>query len=350
MSQDKHGLKYTVATLIKITIACFVGGFAFYKLTLPVGLIPGGFSGIAAVVELSATRMGVDVFFLKSGILSFILNVPFFIISYKNMNKRFFWFSVYGMVMWSVMLEVVRLTMGSVEITFESSGSANILYAVVSGVVGGTASGYIVRLGYSTGGSELVGALVNKRLPFIKIGTVINAIKVSIIVLYWLVLGTTAELVVLTLLSGFISSYMVNMMVDGLKAAKAYYIISNRPSELSAVILRDLNRSSTLFSGEGQRLHTEQKMLMCIVYNHEVARLRSIVHSVDKSAFMFSTIVKEAYGTGFAEQKAPLRLPQFALYRGAKKIKREVVINPLKSEQAPPDEKEEGGDNDEQEK
>jgi uncharacterized membrane-anchored protein YitT (DUF2179 family) len=336
----KQNAGYIALTMVKIAAACFLGAYAFYKLTLPVGLIPGGFSGIGAVVELVAKDTPFASF-LTAGIISVVLNIPFYFIAYKGTSKRFFWFSVYGMVMWSVMLEVVRNAMpeGVADISFGSDeGLRIILYSVVSGVVGGIGSGYIVRLGYSTGGSELVATLVNKRLPFIKIGTVGNAIKLFVIVLYAVCLGTTPELVILTVVSGFIANYMVDVLVDGFKAAKAYYIISNKPGELSAAILHDLNRSSTLFSGEGQRQKKKKKMLMCIVYNHEVSRLRAIVHGIDKRAFLFSTMVKEAYGTGFAEQKAPLRLPAFRSRLAAAKetpsIKREVKVAPLKTETA----------------
>lgn len=306
----KISKKYVAVTMLKIAAACFLGAFSFYKLTVQAKLIPGGFSGIGAVIELLARRNNFGANILTAGVIGIFMNIPLYIISYKGMNKRFFWFSVYGMVMWSVMLEVVGRTMpeGVLDIQFDNPTLAPLLYAVVSGVASGISGGYIIRLGYSTGGSEMLSALINKRFPFIKMGTIINAIKIFVISLYAVCLGTTAEMIVLTLLAGFITSAVIDMLVDGFRAAKAYYIISNHPTEMAAAILGGLNRSSTLFSGEGARLHTEQKMLMCIVYNHEVAKLRAIVHSVDNHAFMFSTMVKEAYGTGFAEQKPPVKL------------------------------------------
>ena len=330
----KKGFRYTAVTMLKIAGACFVGAFAFYKLTVQARLIPSGFSGIGAFVEnITGGGMLFGARVLTAGILGVVLNIPFFIMSYKGMNKRFFWYSVYGMAMWSLMVEIVGRLMpaGVLDITFETMDGdpslAPLLYAVVAGVAGGVSSGYIVRLGYSTGGGELVGSLVNKRFPSIKVGTVLTAIRWFIIFLYLIwVEGTTAQTVVLSILSGVVSSYTVDTLVDGFKAAKAYYIISNRPSALSSAILDELNRSSTLFSGEGQRLHTEQKMLMCIVYNHEVAKLRQIVHHIDKKAFMFSTMVKEAYGFGFAEQKAPLRFPRLISPKQTPNITRVVTV------------------------
>lgn len=312
MTNEKMTVKQTVVLMIKVAAACFLGAFSFYQFTVNAHLIPGGFTGIGAVVEL-ATKGTVVGKFLTAGIVGIILNVPLYIMSYKGGNKRFFWFSVYGMATWSVMVEIVGRVIppNVLNLTFEHKEIETLLYAIIAGVASGVASGYIIRLGFSTGGSELLGTLINKRMPFIKIGTVTNAIKFFVIVIYAVFVSGDylAERIVVSLMSGVISSYMVDMLVDGFRAAKAYYIISTKPSELSAAIYKGLNRSSTLFSGEGALLHTEQKMLMCIVYNSEVARLRAIVHRVDGHAFMFSTTVKEAYGTGFSEQRAPFRLP-----------------------------------------
>jgi uncharacterized membrane-anchored protein YitT (DUF2179 family) len=237
------------------------------------------------------------------------------------MDKRFFLFSLAGMLIYSGALELVKFI--PIEITMQNS----LLYALAGGIMLGTGFGYIVRIGYSTGGSELLATLINKRLPAVKIGAVTATINALVIILNAVFVGKNLELVILSAVTMFMSSKMIDLLVDGFKAAKAYYIISGSFDELSEKIMAELNRSCTVFTGEGSRLRTEQRMLMCIVTNSEVARLRYIVLRVDRHAFMFSTSVKEAYGTGFAENKPPIRLPKLRLAQKTPNIKREIKIN-----------------------
>jgi uncharacterized membrane-anchored protein YitT (DUF2179 family) len=307
------GAAYSIVTLLKMAVASFVAAFGFNKFLLRNSITPGGFSGISAVVELSTG--------FSAGLFGIILNLPFFLLSRRRMDKRFFLFSVAGTLMYSGALELVKLI--PVEITMQNS----LLYALAGGIMLGAGFGYIVRIGYSTGGSELLATLINKRLPAVKIGGVTAAINALVIVLNAVFVGKNLELIILSAVTMFLSSKMIDLLVDGFKAAKAYYIISGNFDELSEKIMGELNRSCTVFTGEGSRLRTKQRMLMCIVTNSEVARLRYLVLRVDSHAFMFSTSVKEAYGTGFAENKPPIRLPKLHISKKTPNIKREIKIN-----------------------
>ena len=96
-------------------------------------------------------------------------------------------------------------------------------------------------------------------------------------------------------------SHVIDILLDGLDSARAYFIISDRHAEIAARIMNDLERGVTALNGRGMYSGSGKDVLLCVINRTEAARLRSNVAEIDPNAFVIATNVHEALGEGFSK-------------------------------------------------
>ena len=97
----------------------------------------------------------------------------------------------------------------------------------------------------------------------------------------------------------FIASKMVDLIVDGLDSAKQAIIISEKNDRIAEFIANDLDRGFTILSGRGGYCDAPKNVILCVVSRWEIFRLRKEVSEIDPHAFMIVSDVYQAYGEGF---------------------------------------------------
>ena len=101
----------------------------------------------------------------------------------------------------------------------------------------------------------------------------------------------------------FLSSYVIDLLIDGLNAARAYFIISRHSEQISHRVLTELERGVTGLDGVGMYTMKEKRVLLCVVSRFEAMRLRRIVFSIDPAAFVVACKSHDTLGEGFKEEK-----------------------------------------------
>ena len=160
--------------------------------------------------------------------------------------------------------------------------------------------GIVFRFGGTTGGTDLAAAIVNKYIPGFTVGTILMVIDFFVVLIAGLVFKQ-AEISLYSLISLFISIKVMDFVQEGLGYAKAFFIISNHPEEISKVVIEELDRSVTSLSGQGMYTKENREVLLCVVHRAQVNRLKELVHGVDSKAFVILTEVREVLGEGFKD-------------------------------------------------
>jgi uncharacterized membrane-anchored protein YitT (DUF2179 family) len=247
-------------------------GAALYSIGLEIFLIPnnvidGGVVGTAIMVS----------HFIKIplGMLTFVLNVPFFIIGYKQVGRAFTVSTLFSVICYSIGVSVLRPIPG---ITQDI-----LLAAVFGGVVIGLGIGIIIRNGGSTDGTEIVAIILDKRVSF-SVGEIVMFFNFFILTAAGFIFGWDRSMY--SLIAYFIAIKVIDIVVEGLDESKAIIIISDEHESISEAIMEGLGRGVTLLDGKGGFKGASTEVIYVIVSRLEIFKLKSIVYDFDEDALI----------------------------------------------------------------
>ena len=271
-------------SLILITIGAVMSAVALELILIPNSMIDGGMNGISIILN---TLFGGSL-----GIIIFIVNLPFLILFYKQLGKKFVFKAGYGMILFSILLEVFHNYTPIIDDT--------LLATVYGGILLGVGCGLIIKEGGCLDGTEIVAILINRKKS-LSVGQVVFCFNIVIYGAAIFVFG--AERALYSLLTYFVSYKVIDMVSDGLNSAKAAFIITDDGSEIASAILKRLGRTVTVLSGEGIISHGDKRVLYTVITRFEVSILKDILNEVDDSSFVTVFDVSEIIGNHI--KKAP---------------------------------------------
>jgi len=258
------------ATFSKVIIIMI--GAILYSIGLEIFLIPnhiidGGVVGISIMANHF-----IDV---PLGLLTFILNIPFFIIGYKQIGKTFTISTIFSVICYSIGVSILKPIPG---ITHDI-----LLAAVFGGIIVGLGIGLIMRSGGSTDGTEVVAIILDKRINF-SVGEIIMFFNFFILLSAGLIFGWDKAMY--SLITYFIAIKVIDIIVEGIDESKAVIIISDKHEDISQAIMARLGRGMTYLYGKGGKEGEYKNVIYVVVSRLEISKLKSIVNGFDDDAFI----------------------------------------------------------------
>jgi uncharacterized membrane-anchored protein YitT (DUF2179 family) len=276
-------LRQIVWNLLQLTAGSAICAVAINGLLIPQHFVSGGFTGLSLTFHYLVPWLSV-------ASLYFLLNVPLFIASWFLVNQRFFFYSVAGMVIFSICVALVQ-----VNIPLEDP----LLCALLAGIILGTGSGIILRSLGSSGGTDILSVILFQRLS-VQPGTTLLAF--NIIVLAGCVFLFSLKIVLYTLIYLYVSSQLINVVLTGLSQRKAIFIVSSKWEAISSQILQQINRGITILHGEGGYSGSERRVLYTVVNFRELGLIKHIIRREDPEAFVVVTDTREVMGYRIGNQ------------------------------------------------
>lgn len=272
---------------ILILIGTFLMGIAINGIFDPCDLVTGGFSGLAIVIK-SVTEP-----WINGGIplwlSSAVLNIPLFIVGIYLQGMKAFRKTLFGTLALSVWLFLIPtgwLMLGDL-----------LLSALFGGAILGAGVG-LVFIGHgTTGGTDLIAALVWRRMRHYTIAQILQVIDGIIVVLGAWIFGIQKALY--AVIAILVVTKVSDMLMEGLHFAKAAYIITNHPREIADRVMEKMNRGVTGISSKGMYTNEDRTMLYCVVGKKELVELKDIVLEMDEKAFVIVSDAREVVGEGF---------------------------------------------------
>lgn len=293
--------------LLLLIIGCLICALSINVFYLPFEFTMGGISGIAAIIYY--LTMGIIPF----GTLTFLLNIPLLILGLREIGYRFIWKSLIGTFAFSAAIDLTAPFMKPwVQVLTAPLASGNppdpLLFAIVGGIIFGVGLGLIFLGGYTTGGTDILAVFVNRKLPTLSLGQIILLIDVVIITGTLLVPHNHQTmhpflLAMYSFLSLFISTKAIDLVIAGLDFSRTAYIISDHSEEIARAIMQELDRGVTALHGKGMYTSEEKLILLCVLSNRQIAKLRELVSAIDSHAFVIVGEAREVYGEGFKGNK-----------------------------------------------
>ena len=300
--------KYPVIDYFAIAVGSALMSIGIGVFLVDARVVPGGVSGLAmALYYLSGNKIPI-------GILIWILNIPLFIWGLKELGKKFGLRTFVGFSLNSFFIDFFRGDIpGFSWIRLQDSQTVRELYQkdflfliLIGAVLLGIGLGIIFKFKGTTAGSDIIASILHKRFGF-KPGQSIMVVDFIVIAFAGFIidiknLSPDRPALVLTFYAIFllfISSRLIDIIIDGFDYARAAYIISDKFDEISEAILKNLGRGVTAVNTRGVYLNVQREMLLTVVPLREVTKLVDVVKEVDPTAFVIIYNVHEVLGEGF---------------------------------------------------
>ena len=271
-----------------LALGCFLIAIALNLFFDPFNIAPGGISGLSIVIS-SVTNLSLS-------FLSLLFNIPLFLIACKILNKNDMIKTLAGVTLLTLCL---KLTSSLSNLTVTN----DLLLATISGsILLGVGLGIIFRINGTTGGTDLIGLLVNKFLPFIS-SAVLMGIADFIVVVLSGIISKEIEIALYSALSVYLIVKVTDFIVIGFNYSKSFMIISDNTVEISNAIINNLGRGATLLKATGAYTNNEKNVVLVVISKRQVVTLKKLIKSIDPNAFIIVSEVHEALGQGFASNE-----------------------------------------------
>ena len=254
------------------------------------GMVTGGFSGISIIVK--AWTSGIIDGGVPLWVTNTALNIPLFLAGWKIQGFPFVKKALVGEIALSVWL--------ALEPTVHLAGDDLLLAAVYGGVIHGVGIGLVFLGRGTTGGTDMMAALIQKYLPHYSISQIMQFIDGLVVVIGMYVFGIHKALY--AIIAVYLVTKVSDGIIEGLKFSKEVFIITEKPDQISRMIMEKVNRGVTGVYAKGMYSGQDKTMLFCVVSKKEIVLLKERVDDIDPKAFVIVSDVREVHGEGFIER------------------------------------------------
>ena len=251
----------------------------------PVGLVTGGFTGVAIIAKY-VTKGAVPLW-----LTNLVLNVPLFLLAALIKGKKFVARTAVATVLLSAWLYVIPL--------WNLAEGDYVLSAIFGGVICGVGMGMVLLARATTGGTDMLAALIQHKLRHYTMMQIICVIDGIIVAVGIYSFGVKAALYAIVAI--YVTSKVSDTLMEGMKYSKAVFIVSDRYKEISDAIMTQMDRGVTGLDAVGMYSGDEKCMLYCVVSKKEIVVLKEIILKIDNNAFVIVTDAREVVGEGFLE-------------------------------------------------
>ena len=253
------------------------------------GLVTGGFSGIAILVKAGTKSLygnGIPLW-----VTNLVLNIPVFLLAAKIKGVAFVKKALLGDLSLTVWLAVLP--------AWKLSGDF-LLVALYGGLLQGVGIGLVFLGGGTTGGTDLLAAIIQNFMRHYSIAQIMQFVDGAVVLVGMYVFGV--ERALYAIIAVYLVTKVSDGIIEGLKFSKSVYIITEKPDEVSRMVMEDLDRGITGISAKGMYSGQDKLMLFCVVGKKELVHLKEMIDEIDPKAFVIVGDAREVHGEGFIEK------------------------------------------------
>lgn len=269
-----------VGSYVLLLIGSIIVAVSFNLFLLPNKIASGGVSGISIILN--------DLLAIPPAYTQWALNIPLFVAGVLFLGRKFGVKTLVG----SIVLPLFILLTSHLEAPTRDP----LLASIYGGLGVGLGIGLVFRGRASTGGLDAAAQILH-RLTGIRLGLAMATFDGLVILSAGLLIAF--ENALYSLIGLFVTSKTIDVIQTGLQTSKAAFIVSGDPDKVSAAILHDLDRGLTRLHGQGGYTGQERPVLLVVVGQGEVAKLKALVREADPNAFVIISNTAEVLGEGF---------------------------------------------------
>lgn len=273
-------LNKNIKNILLVILGSFIFSAGVNAFVISGNLGEGGVTGIAIVLYYA--------FHISPALTNFVANAILIVIGYKFLSKK------------STILTIIATVLISVFLSLTESWHVETGNVIINAVFGGTSVGLgigiIVLAGGTTAGTTILARIANK---YLDVSTAYALLFFDLIVVAISLTVLPLSKALVTVISLYIGTKVMDYVIEGLNTKKAMTIISSKPEEVAKTIDEQVGRGLTILNGHGYYSREEKDVLYVVVAKTQVTRAKRIIKKIDKNAFLVIHDVRDVYGNGF---------------------------------------------------
>ncbi len=279
--------KKLILDSLSILVGSALTAIGLAVFTIPNQIAPGGISGVA-------TALG-HITALPVGTLSLLFNIPLMVVAWRRLGIKPLVKTIVATILLSVGIDMFVLLI---------PGYTNniLLAALMGGVSIGIGMGILLIRGISTGGTDLIGLMLAKRLSGLSMGQLLMLIDTAV-VLFAVAVFRNIEVALYSVVTLFVASKTIDAIQQGVDHAKVIYIITDQSDALLQRLAHEMGRGVTVLPARGGFTGKDQAVLMTIARRSEVAATLQVIRALDSRAFTILSDATEVHGEGFKQHE-----------------------------------------------
>ena len=246
--------------------------------------IPGGLYGLCLFIFYKTN-------FLSPSILYLVLNIPFFILGWMFVSRRFVLYTMYCTAVITVAGQWIVLDFGV---------SDQLYAAIAAGCICGAGSGLILRSVGAGGGLDIIAIMLNKKY---NLGVGRTFLLFNMVLFSLVVVNYSADILIASIILTYVTTKSLDFLLTLSNQRKIVYVISDFTSEIAEGMIEDLNMSATFIKGRGAFSGNDKEILMAITNNIQMKRLEEKVFSIDSDALFIVENSFDVIGSTFRKRK-----------------------------------------------
>lgn len=259
-----------------------ITGFAIGAFLTPNKVVGGGASGISTILY--------HTFGIQPGLSFFIINIVFLLLGLTVLGKKFILKTLLGITLLSLFTQIFSF--------FPIYTENLILATVFGGILYGFGIGMSFAAGASTGGTDIIGRIIQTKVPYMPIGKMLLIVDGIIIIISFFVFRDI-ELILFGVLTLFVSSYSIDLIISKLNVSNIAFVITDKGKEISEKLVSTSPRGVTLIDVKGVYTGSEKQMLFCALKESESEAFQKKILEIDETAFIVFSMSQRIKGNGF---------------------------------------------------
>lgn len=286
--------RQTIRQWLFVVVGAVLIATAFVLFITPYRIVPGGVYGMGVVLNYLFPKIQVGTYGLS-------MDIPLLLIAFRLFGAKFGAKTIVAALLTPLIMNGMTLAIGSDPTTMLGGkidlSNDILLSCIFGGILMGAGVGLLLKNHATSGGTDIVAMIVSKyvHLPISRSVLYVD----SAVVLFGLVVLGDWKLPLYSLVTIFVSSRMIDYIVDGGSGDKLLFILSDRHDQIRHFILDTLERGGTYIKASGMYTGADKEMIFVVVSRREVALLRDHIRTVDPNAFMIVVDAHETLGEGF---------------------------------------------------
>lgn len=274
--------KSKVKSILAIIFGTFITAMGIELFLLPNKIVGGGVSGLSTILYHTIK--------IPSSVSFAIINIVLLLIGFKVLGWRFVLKTILGVGALSVFMELLSYLPSATDNLFLATCFGSILY--------GAGIGITLVFNASTGGTDILGRLIQTKFPHFPIGKILLFVD-GVIIAVSFCLFREIELTLFGIISLVISTFTIDYIMKILNISKLAFIISEKGEEITKLLISTSPRGVTMIDVKGGYTMEDKKMLVCALKNGEMPEFQRKIKEVDNDAFVIYSESQQIVGNGF---------------------------------------------------
>lgn len=270
-----------IKSLSVVLLGSSLTAFGVSLFYIPNRIVTGGVSGISAILYTVG---------IPPGAVYFVINTLLVLISFKVLGKRFAMRSALSTVTLSALVQLFS--------EFPSMTDNLFIASFFGSLISGFGTALTFSENFNTGGSDIIGRLIQKKVPYFPIGRLLLIID-GIIISVSLIIFKNTELALYGIFGLIVSSVVIDYFMERLNSSKLALVVTEKGEEISDAIIANSRRGVTILDAKGAYSKSDKKLLICAIKNKQMPDFRKMIRDADENAFIIFLKSEKIFGLGF---------------------------------------------------